>query len=178
MTRSDTPSAGMEIRRDSDAVDKVHDLIAECRFAMFGTYDSRGTCHARPMAAVEQDRNAEDEALWFFTRNPSRKVAEIAADDRVTVDYADPSGNNFVSVTGRAEIVTDRARIDALWTEPMRTWFPEGTDDPEIALLRVSMESAEYWDAPSSAMVFAFGYAKARLTGEPPAPGDVAHVKL
>jgi general stress protein 26 len=168
----------MEVRRDSDAIDKLHDLIAETRFAMFGTYDSAGTCHSRPMAAVEQERDSDVEALWFFTRAESRKVAEIAADPRVTVDYADASGQNYVSVTGRAEIVDDRDRIAALWSEPMRTWFPNGKDDPAIRLVRVVMETAEYWDAPSSAMVFAFGYARSRLTGEPPSPGEVAQVRL
>ena len=32
-------------------------------------------------------------------------------------------------------------------------WFPEGKDDPEIALLRVNLEKAEYWDSPSSTVV-------------------------
>ena len=41
-----------------------------------------------------------------------------------------------------------------------------------MALLCVEMEGAEYWDAPSSTLVHAFGYLKAVTTGAPPHPGD------
>ena len=176
-TRQNSPT-DMPVRDDSGAIDKVHDLIATSRFAMFGTYDAEGTCHSRPMAAVKQDRNQDDEGLWFFTRSDSRKVAEIDADARVTVDYIDPSDNNFICITGRAVVVRDRGKIEELWKEPIRTWLPEGTEDDHIALIRVSMETAEYWDSPSSAMVFAYGYAKSRLTGQPPELGETAQVKL
>ncbi len=54
----------------------------------------------------------------------------------------------------------------------MRTWFPQGVDDPEAAILEVKVDSAEYWDAPNSTMVHAYGYLKARLTGESPHPGE------
>ena len=60
----------------------------------------------------------------------------------------------------------------------MRTWFPKGQDDPDIALLEVRVEMAEYWDAPSSAMVHAYGYVKAVTTGKPPHPGGNEKVKL
>ena len=66
----------------------------------------------------------------------------------------------------------DPAAIKAHWREVMRTWFPKGTDDPDVALLKISVQEAEYWDAPSSAMVHAYGYAKAVLTGNAPRPGD------
>lgn len=178
MTASNDPTTDMDRRGDEDSIDKVLDMIGQARFAMFGTYDAAGTCHARPMASVEQERDTKMEALWFFTRAESRKTTEIAQDPRVSLSYADASGQNYVSVTGQAEIIEDREKSEALWSEPLRTWFPEGATDDSIRLIRVVLESAEYWDAPSSAMVFAYGYAKARLTGEPPSPGDVAQVKL
>jgi general stress protein 26 len=62
--------------------------------------------------------------------------------------------------------------VEAHWAESLRTWFPKGVDDPEAALLKVSVEAAEYWDAPSSTMVHAYGYVKARLTGQSPHPGE------
>ncbi len=50
--------------------------------------------------------------------------------------------------------------------------------DPQARLVKVVADSVEYWDSPSSTMVHAYGYVKARMTGEPPSPGDVAHVKM
>jgi hypothetical protein len=58
----------------------------------------------------------------------------------------------------------------------MSTWFPQGPDDPEVALLKVSVDQAEYWDSPSSTMVYAYGYVKAKLTGQSPDPGDNAKI--
>jgi len=39
------------------------------------------------------------------------------------------------------------------------------------------VDSAEYWDTASSALVHAYGYVKARLTGEPPKTGDVTRME-
>ena len=68
-------------------------------------------------------------------------------------------------------MVRDKAEIQAHWGEAMRTWFPKGVDDPDIAILKVHVDQAEYWDAPSSTMVHLYGYVKAVTTGEPPHPG-------
>ena len=170
------PSTEMDVRADAEAREKVMAMIAKAQFAMLGTYDAEGRCHSRPMAAVEHED--ADGALWFFTRADSRKLREIGADPRVTLDYSDPGAKNWVSALGRAAIVDDRAKVDELWMEPLRTWFPEGRDDPAIRLIRVELESAEFWDSPNSVAVYAFGYLKALATGEPPSPGDIAQVRM
>ena len=174
MRPASDPTTEMEVRTDSDSRKKVMDMIRTARFAMFGTYNAKGDNHSRPMAAVSH----EGDELWFFCRSDSRKVGEIAADARVTIDYADDSNQNYVSVLGHASVLDDRARAKELWMEPLRTWFPEGTDDPTLRLIRVKIETAEYWDSPSSLVVHGFGYLKAAITGEPPAPGDIAQVKM
>ena len=173
-TPSADPTTEMDVRTDAESRQKVMDLIAKARFAMFGTYDERGNNHSRPMAAVSH----EGDELWFFARSDSRKVREIGGDGRVSIDYCDDSNQNYVSVLGRASVLEDRAKADELWMEPLRTWFPEGTDDPALRLIRVDIETAEYWDSPSSLIVHGFGYLKAVATGEPPAPGDIAQVRM
>ena len=172
---SSDPSTDMEVRADAEGRAKVMDLIKTARFAMFGTYDGHGNNHSRPMAAVSHKSGDE---LWFFCRSDSRKVRELGADPRVTIDYCDDSNQNYVSVLGRGTVLNDRSKADELWMEPLRTWFPEGTDDPHLRLIRVEMETAEYWDSPSSLVVHGFGYLKSVVTGEPPSPGDVAQVRM
>ena len=71
-----------------------------------------------------------------------------------------------------------RAKVKELWSESLRTWFPKGADDPDIALLRVTVDAAEYWDSPSSAMVHLYGYVKAVTTGKRPDPGENEKVDL
>ncbi|MDX1541227.1 MAG: pyridoxamine 5'-phosphate oxidase family protein [Geminicoccaceae bacterium] len=156
-----------------EARKKVIDLIEDVGFAMLATHAPGGAMHARPMVAK---RGSSEGELWFFTYADSRKVREIRSEPRILLTYAEPKGQDYVSLNGTAEVVQDAGKVKELWREPLRTWFPKGPEDPEIALLKVEIVDAEYWDSPSSAMVYAYGYAKARLTGEPPKPGDVGKV--
>ncbi len=157
-----TTSATPEIR------EKLWSMMKDIKFAMMTTEDGPNL-RARPMAASQ---TGFDGTLWFFTRKSSHKVTEVNADERVGVTYADSSSQDYVSLSGRAVLLTDGASIAAHWDESVRTWFPKGKDDPEIALLKVTVEAAEYWDAPNSTMLHAYGYVKAVLTGESPNPGE------
>lgn len=154
---------------------KVFDLIKDIQVSMLTTYAPEGFLHARPMVARAHEADGD---LWFFTDRHSEKIPEIRADPRVAVCYSEPSDQNYVSISGTASVVDDRAKIRELWSEPMRTWFPKGTDDPDLILIRVKAERAQYWDSPSSAIVYAYGYVKARITGERPNPGDEGKVRL
>jgi general stress protein 26 len=153
---------------------KLWDLIKSVEYAMLATEDG-DHIRSRPMATVQKEFDGN---LWFFTRASAHKVTEVDQDHRVNVSYAHPGKQNYVSVSGRAKLVQDAATVKDHWVESMRTWFPKGTDDPDIALLKVEVEQAEYWDAPSSTMVHAYGYVKAALTGQPPHPGGNAKLNL
>lgn len=166
----------MEIRNDAEAREKVWDMIKDIKVALMTTQGVNGKLHARPMVARKEE--GENNDLWFFTRNDSRKIQEIMAHPRVMLNYADPDEQNYVAISGMADVIDDRAKIKELWSEPMRTWFPKGPDDDTLTLIRVQAEEAEYWDSPSSTLVYAYGYVKARLTGEMPNPGESAHVNF
>lgn len=152
---------------EAEDVQKLWSMIKGIEFGMLVSEDG-DALRGRPMAASQREFDGN---LWFFTRASSHKVAEVERDQRVNVSYADPRKQNYVSVSGRASLVRDKAAIKDHWSEAVRTWFPKGIDDPDIALLKVEVSQAEYWDAPSSTMLHAYGYAKARLTGESPDPG-------
>jgi general stress protein 26 len=155
---------------------KLYEMIKSMKIAMMTTVDTDGSLHSRPMHSQEADEHGD---LWFFTQIQSPKVTEVSRDNEVNLAYSDPNGQNYVSVYGKAEIVRDKAKIQEKWSEGMRTWFPKGVDDPQIALIRVHPIKGEYWDSPSSTMLHLFGYAKAAITGEPPKnPGDQEKVNL
>ena len=156
-------------RSDSDAKAKVREMIDGIEVTMMVTMDSEGHHRGRPMRAVQQDG---DEALWFFAAADSAVSHEAAKDGRVLLAYADPRRQSYLSISGTATVVHDKTKQKELWSEPMRVWFPGGAEDPKVALIRVEMDGAEYWDMPSSTLVHAFGYLKAVTTGKPPHPGD------
>jgi general stress protein 26 len=151
--------------RDHEGAAKLYELIKDVRICMMTTVEPDGSLHSRPMWNQEADETGD---LWFFTRVSSPKVTEISRDGQVNLGYANPSKNDYVSISGRAEIVRDRAKIEEKWSAPLKAWFPDGKDDPQIALIRVHPEKGEYWDSPSSTIVHIYGYAKAVLTGSSP----------
>lgn len=159
--------------RSIEAQMKVWDLIKDISIAMFVTQASDGRLAARPMSAVNTEFSG---ALWFMTAGDSPKLDDVRTSRNVLVAYAEPKTQNYVSARGVAEIVKDKAKVKKFWSEAARVWFPNGPDESDIALIKVEVESAEYWDAPSAAMVYAYGYAKARLTGEPPKLGEIKKV--
>lgn len=154
--------------------EKLWTMMKGIKFAMLTT-DDGGMLRARPMVAAQ---NGFDGTLWFFTQASSHKVVEAGAGEHVGVTYADAGQQNYVSLSGTAHLVTDKPSIEAHWSEAMRTWFPKGKADPDIALLKIGVEAAEYWDAPNSAMVHAYGYVKAVLTGTPPHPGGNEKIRF
>ena len=92
--------------------------------------------------------------------------AKLERDPHVNLSYVSNKDNCYISVSGVATVSQDRAKIKELWTPFHKAWFPEGSDDPNIALLKVDVDHAEYWDSPSSKVVQLFGFAKALATGK------------
>jgi general stress protein 26 len=154
---------------------KLYELIKDVRIAMMTTIDNDGKMHTRPMYSQDADAHGD---LWFFTQIESPKIQEVSRDSQVSLGYADPDSQTYVSVAGKAEIVRDKAKIDEKWSEGLKAWFPKGKDDPSIGLIRVHPERGEYWDSPSSTIVHLVGYVKAAVTGERADPGDHAKVDL
>ncbi len=150
------------------SVKKLNELIKEIRIAMLTTIDN-GVLRARPMDTQQTEFDGD---LWFITSTESHKISEIEADNRVNVSYSSPSDNNYVSVSGTASLVTDRTKIDELWSPIHKAWFPKGKDDPTICLLKVHPEKAEYWDTSSLSLVQIAGFVKAVVTGREANPGD------
>jgi general stress protein 26 len=142
---------------------KVAELIKDIKVAMMTTEAEDGLLHSRPMATQKTEF---DGTLWFFTGLSTGKVSEIDWNPEVNLSYAEPSDTRYVSVSGTAELVDDRAKITELWSDIYKAWFPQGIDDPDLCLMKIDVTFAEYWDVPSGKMVQAFGFLKALATGE------------
>lgn len=146
-------------------IDRLNDMIESVDTAMLVTALPDGSLRSRPMATQQVDREGN---VWFFTARDSEKTHEIADDQHVNLSYADTENHRYVSICGKARIERDRNKIDQLWSDSVAAWFPKGKDDPNLVLIRVRIESAEYWDSPQGAMVQLYTYAKSALTGQAP----------
>ncbi|HWJ76399.1 MAG TPA: pyridoxamine 5'-phosphate oxidase family protein [Kaistia sp.] len=162
---------GLSVKTGPEARAKVFALVADAHIAMMANLGEHGRWHARPMATGKEPL---DGALWFLTDSRSGKIEELEQEPTVLLAYSDEAAGRYVSISGMASISREPGKVRALWSEAARPWFPGGPDDPHLALIRVDFEEAEYWDAPSSAMVSLYGYAKAMWTDEKP-DGDGEH---
>jgi general stress protein 26 len=160
-------------KQKTAALDKVGEIVWDAKFAMLTTSDADGTLHSRPMATLHMD---EDGNLWFFTSQSSHKVADMRREHHVNLNYMRTDKQDYLSVSGSAETVYDRSKMQALWTPWIEPWFPNGLDDPDLTLLRVRIDAAEYWDAPGNVFQRLYGLAKAFATGDTDALGE--HEKL
>lgn len=156
-----------------EGLEKLRELVKDIQIAMLVTADDEGNLRSRPMAMQQIEFDGD---LWFMTSEETPKVDEVRGEHHVNVSLANPGKQDYVSLSGTAEIVTDRAKIEELWNPFYKAWFPEGKDDPNIRLIKVSVNQAEYWDAPSSRMVLLYKMAKQAITGKPVDMGE--HEKL
>lgn len=140
----------------------LNDKIKGIRVAMMTTVDADGKLHSRPMVTQEQDFDGN---LWFFTYDNAPKVDNVSVHHQVNISYAKEPDNLYVSVSGTAELVREREKLNALWRPLLKVWFPNGKGDPHLALLKVHVESAEIWDVPSGRMGRLYSAMKGIATG-------------
>lgn len=161
----------------TEGLKKLGELIKDIGITMLTTQDPDGSLRSRPMASQEMDAEGN---LWFFTSKASGKIHSIIVDQKVNLSYASGSTTHpvYVSIAGHAEMVEDREKAKELWKPIYKAWFPEGLEDPDLVLLRVRIDDAEYWDAPSGAVVQLIGLAKVAITGEPYKSTPAEHGKI
>jgi general stress protein 26 len=144
--------------------EKFKEMIKDIDLCMLTTVDESDDLHSRPMSLnADVDENGN---LWFFTSSNSHKASEIERIPNVNVSFIDSRQQHYVSVSGVAELVHDKAKIKELWKPVLKAWFPDGPEQPDVALLKVKIKKAEYWDGPSSTIAQAVSFVSAILTGK------------
>jgi general stress protein 26 len=160
----------------SQQIEKLRDLVKDTEFCMLTTIDDDGSLHSRPMSTNGDIEENGD--LWFFIYASSHKVDEINHHQQVNVSFSNPNKQSYVSMSGTAHLVKDRSKMQELWRPQLKAWFPQELDEPDIALLKVKVVKAEYWDAPSSLVAHTVGLVKAIATGEPADGGENEKINL
>ena len=152
----------------NDHISRVWDIIEKVGVCMLTTQFSGGL-RARPLEA-RPDREAG--LIFFVTDIRSAKEHEIEVRPDVGLVFIDSTDKAYLSITGRARVMRDADKIKAAWRKSDEVWWPGGPDDPDACLLQIEPSTAELWDGPASAVVTAFEFAKARLTGAEPKLGE------
>ncbi|MBO0899325.1 pyridoxamine 5'-phosphate oxidase family protein [Cellulomonas sp. zg-ZUI222] len=156
-----------------EALAKVRELLGDHHLAMLTTQDASGALVSRPMGVQDTEFDGD---LWFFTTLDSHKVAEIRAGSPANAAFSGSS--SWLSISGTADVVRDQARIDELWNPVAAAWFPDGPTTPELCLVRLRAETAEYWDSPGGRLATVLSLVKAKVTGTAYDGGENATVDL
>jgi general stress protein 26 len=144
---------------------KFHDLLVKFETAMLVTHTEDGNLRARPMAVAQVEEHC---TIWFLSLHESGKVHELEIDPRVAVTCQKDS-STYLSLTGRATLSRERSKIEELWKEPYKVWFPRGKNDPDLILIGIQPAEGEYWDQGGvNKLKYLFEAAKAYSTGTRP----------
>lgn len=122
----------------SDDGKQLKDLVDGVHIAMLTSAEPDGALRSRPLAVQRVD---EDGTIWFLVEADADWVA---SEHLATTNVAFTSDDAWVSATGAARLVRDRAVLDDLGDPASNAWFT--SDDPPAAL-RVDVDFADWWTA-------------------------------
>lgn len=155
-------------------ITKIAELTRGIKFAMVTFVNHEGHLHAAPMTTQDEDFNG---TVWFIGSKDSDLVRSIPGNAQVNLGYSDTAGHNYVSINGKAELVNDKAKLDELWSDGYNAFFEQGKEDPNVQLIKVVGNGAQYWEG-SGRVVSMIKMAKAAITGDTAKLGETEGVKL
>jgi general stress protein 26 len=145
-----------------DQINTIAAKIKDVRFGMFTSVDGDNALSSRPLTSQRIDNEGN---MWFFASDEAGFTHDLQRRPEVNISFAHPQHNLYLSVSGHAYVLNDRAKARELWSASMRGAFPGGLDDPHLVLIRVRIQSGEYWDAGAGRMKQLVHFAKAAISG-------------
>jgi len=138
-----------------DPVARLNELISGIDYAILTTVRPDGSLHSCPMGAHGVEAPG---VIWFLSHSNTEKVEAIKSMPRVNLAFADHAKLRYVSVSGYCELVRSHPKAKELWNDAYKSWCPGGVDDPNLILLKVDVQQAEYWSAAETRMVELVGF--------------------
>ncbi|WP_373531336.1 pyridoxamine 5'-phosphate oxidase family protein [Vampirovibrio sp.] len=166
----------------SEALHQFCDLLQKFQTGTLVTHSGNGALHGRPMAVAQVEPLRHGCDLWFVTGLDTPKMDEIRSNDQVLVAFQNRN-DQFLTLSGRADMVQDPEKTEELWGDSLKLWFPQGQSDPNLILLRVRAEHGDYWDRGNfTKFSFALGAAESSAqtrglggAAQPANPSGMAH---
>jgi len=126
-----------------DLKNDIRDFMKRYRYSKLITMVPDGTPHGRMMTHLPP---GDDMVIWYATGRQSNKVREIKKNPNVSVFIDHPTDHMSVSILGKAEIVTDTRRRKKYWQDAWSFFWPDGPNDPDYCLIKITPNKIEYLD--------------------------------
>lgn len=147
---------------NAEAVEKLAELVNRVDIGMVISRNKNNDLHIVPISRQEVDEQGN---IWMLISAESQLHQNLVENNQIDIAYSHIGDYNFLSVSGKATISRDQARIDKYWNKLMETWFEKGKEDPHIRVLKVETNDAHYWDNKSNKLVTFFKVATNAITG-------------
>ncbi|WP_109441930.1 pyridoxamine 5'-phosphate oxidase family protein [Acinetobacter haemolyticus] len=153
---------------------ELNQLLKDIKFAMITFITEEGHLHSIPMTTQNSEFNG---IVWFLGSKKSELVKNIPYNPQVNLGYSNPSNNDYVSINGIAENVVDPVILDEIWSPAYEAFFEHGKSDPDIQLIRVVCNGAQYWKGAGT-LATLYKLAKASVTGDTEELGSTKNISL
>lgn len=147
---------------NAEAVKKLAELVNKIDIGMVISRGEKEDLHIVPISRQEVDEQGN---IWMLISSESHLHQNLLENSKVDIAYSHIGDYNFLSLSGKAVISRDQARIDKYWNKMMDAWFEKGKDDPHIRVLKVETHDAHYWDNKSNKLVTFFKVATNAIAG-------------
>ena len=123
----------------ADLTELAAAVVKTDRFPYLATLDGDQP-RLRPVSPVR----TEGFTVYVANLRSYHKTGEIAANPRVELCYLDEQ-HHQVRITGTADVVTDRAVLQAIWdANPLLRHYLGSLDNPELIVYRITPNRVRY----------------------------------
>jgi len=135
-------------------LEQLAEKMRDIDFCMVCTRTQGGAFASRPMSNNRDVAYQGDS--YFFSFEAARTIGDIEADPQVGLTFTGNKGllgkpPIFISISGKAELIRDKASFAEHWVKDLDRWFEQGIDTPGIVLIKVHAERLHYWDGEDEA---------------------------
>ena len=150
---------------ETEIQDRLWTTIDHEHTGMLGFADN--PAQLQPMTAFVE---RETSRLWFFTYRDSDLAQGIEAQSQGAFVFQ--AKGLQASAVGALRLAHDRDRIEQYWNPHVAAWFPEGKEDPRLAMLSLDVASAAVWVSDTGPLKYAFEVVRANVTKTTPDLGE------
>ncbi len=157
-------------KTDAELDAHVWSLAEKIRFTLYTAWDGDGIVQWPLTAHVDE----EARTISFLVGENGAQYDHLQRHPAVTLGFADHP--KYTVIHGDAALSNDRAKIRELFSVFAKAWW-DSAEDPQIRLVTVTPNRAEYWDSGNSLAASVVMLAAA-VTGTKPAVGEHAKVAM
>lgn len=142
MAAAQTPAKAPPTR--AEILTAARSIISKARFGTLVTLGEKGEPRARIVDPFAPDSSF---VVWVATNPLTRKVGEIRRDHRVVMMWFESGNPGYVSLNGRAVLVSDAAEKEKHWKEDWKNLYRDRNHGADYLLIRIEpthMEVVSY----------------------------------